>query len=402
MTTWRPQLYERQGREAGVDPAVLRNALATAEQLRGITPSLPPVFTLAHLAKQAGVDYGVLRRIAQRSPHEPYRVFRIRKRPAHPNERRYRHIAVPSASLMKAQRWITQAILKKVDPHPASVAFSKDNTLIGATEPHCGCQWLIKMDVRNFFESINEIAAFRVFRSLGYQPLVSLEMARICTRLAGWSARRATDRWRVNQWRWTAGLGSEWRWASIEAYRAYRADPGPLMGHLPQGAPTSPMLANLAMREFDAAATEIARKHGLFYTRYADDLSFSSADRAFGRARCSQVIGEVYGLMGKVGLSPNVTKTRVTPPGSRKVVLGLLVDGARPRLTREFRAAMRQHLHYLRRDDVGPVRHARARGFASVAGFRNHIRGLATYARQIDQTYGEACLRALDEVAWPV
>jgi len=391
MTAWRPQLYERQGRDAGVELTVLAHALATAEELRKVSSNLPPVFTLAHLAHQAGVDYGVLRRIAERSPHEPYRVFRIRKRAAHPNERRYRHIAIPSANLMKAQRWITQAILSKATPHPASVAFSKGDTLVAAASPHCGCRWLIKMDVRNFFESINEIAAFRVFRSLGYQPLISLEMARICTRLAGWSGRRATDRWRVDL-----------RWTVIEAYQAYRVDPGPLLGHLPQGAPTSPMLANLAMRAFDAEASQIARRHGMIYTRYADDLTFSTTDAAFSGARCSRVIGEVYGLMGEVGLSPNVTKTRVTPPGSRKIVLGLLVDGDQPRLTRDFRALMRQHLYYLQKPDVGPVRHAKSRGFASVGGLRNHLRGLATFARQIDKVYGEACLRAMDDVPWPI
>jgi RNA-directed DNA polymerase len=394
MTGWRPQLYEQQGRVQGVDSVVLANAVATANLLK--VPLLPPVFTLAHLAHQAGVDYGALRRVAERSRNEGYRVFRIRKRPAHTGEQRYRHIAVPSPSLMKAQRWITQAILSKVSAHSASVAFSKGDTLVAAASPHCGCKWLIKMDVRNFFESINEIAAYRVFRSLGYQPLVSFEMARISTRLAGWSVRRATYRWRVNAW-WSM----DWRWSEIQAYQAYREDPGPLLGHVPQGAPTSPMLANLAMREFDAKASEIAHQNGMTYTRYADDLSFST-DQAITKADCSRVIGKIYKLMGTVGLSPNVTKTRVSPPGARKIVLGLLVDGAQPRLSREFRGLMRLHLHYLQKADVGPVRHAKARGFVSVAGFRNHLRGLATYARQVDVTYGETLLRDLDKVAWPV
>lgn len=392
MTAWRPQLYEKRGLDAGVDRSVLDHALATAERLRYVSPQLPPVFTLAHLAHLADVQYGFLRRLVARPPNEPYRIFRIRKRAAYLNERRYRIIAVPSPSLLKVQRWITQAILSKISPHPSSVAFSKGDTLRAATAPHCSCRWLIKMDVRNFFESINEIAAYRVFKSLGYQPLISLEMARICTRLAGFSGLRATDRWHAQSWRWPV----------VEAYQVYRADHGPMIGHLPQGAPTSPMLANLAMREFDASVGAVARKHGLIYTRYADDLTLSTADKRFTRGRCSQVVGEVYQLMGKVGLSPNVTKSRVTPPGSRKVVLGLLVDGPEPRLTREFRARMRQHLHYLRRPDIGPVRHARALGFISVAGLRNHLRGLGTFARQIDKPYGEDCLRALDGVAWPI
>lgn len=394
MTAWRPQLFEKQGRDQGADPAVLTHAMAIAEQLRAVNPRLPPIFTLAHLAHLTNVDYGVLRAIAERRPSEPYRIFRIRKRAAHPGEVRYRTIAVPSTPLLKAQRWITQAVLAQAPVHTASVAFSKHDTLLGATTPHCDSAWLIKMDVRNFFESINEIAVFRVFRSLGYEPLISLELARICTRRGGFSYARATARWRA----WDRKV------SIIKAYDVYQGpdSPGPRLGHLPQGAPSSPMLANLAMRDFDAAVTALARRHGLTYTRYADDLTFSTRDKAYGRARCAKVIGEVYEEMAKVGLSPNITKTRVTPPGSRKIVLGLLVDGPEPRLTRAFRAKMRQHLHFLHRSDVGPLAHARAKGFVSIVGFRNHLTGLATYARQIDKPYGEACLRAIDAAPWPL
>jgi RNA-directed DNA polymerase len=394
MTAWRPQHYERQGRDQDVDPAVLANALASADQILAANARLTPVFTLAHLAHLTDTEYGVLRGIAERSPNEAYRLFRIRKRPSHAGETRFRTIAVPSTRLLKVQRWITQSILKEVAPHSASVAFSKGDTIYRAAESHCGCAWLIKMDVRNFFESISEISVYRVFRSLGYQPLVSLEMARLCTRMGAYSRRRSSDHWRARSW----------QWSTIKAYEVYRrADAyGPSIGHLPQGAPTSPMLANLAMRKFDAAVTAVAKRYGLIYTRYADDLTFSTSDKTFSRKRCSAVIDDVYRQMERADLSPNITKTKVSSPGSRKIVLGLLVNGPKPRLTREFRALMRQHLHYLLRADVGPVQHARARGFISVVGFRNHLTGLATYARQIDEAYGDGLLRALDAVAWPL
>jgi RNA-directed DNA polymerase len=71
-----------------------------------------------------------------------------------------------------------------------------------------------------------------------------------------------------------------------------------------------------------------------------------------------------------------VTKTRVAPPGSRKVVLGLLVDGPEPHLPRDFKAIMRQHIHYLTRTDIGPSLHAKACGFASIAGLKHHVHGL--------------------------
>lgn len=386
MPAWRPQLYRTNGRKIGADPEVVANAIATAEVTLSVNPEFPPVFTLKHLAYLARVDYGLLRTIVRRANEDPYRIFRIRKRPSHLGERRFRVIAVPDPGLLQVQRWITQRILSKARPHPASVAYSKGDTLVAAAAPHCCCRWLIKLDVRSFFESINEIAAYRVFRSFGYQALVSFEMARLCTRLGGPTRLRMTERW----------SSQIWKRPTISAYAVGR------MGHVPQGAPTSPMLANLAVREFDKLVSQVAEQNGLTYTRYADDLTLSTLDDRFTRERCRQVIGETYAAMGRFGLSPNVTKTRVTPPGSRKIVLGLLVDGAEPRLPRDFKAIMRRHIHYLTRADIGPSQHAQARGFTSVAGLKHHIHGLVSFARQVQPEYGQACAKALANVKWPI
>ncbi|RUZ55692.1 reverse transcriptase family protein, partial [Mesorhizobium sp. M7A.F.Ca.US.007.01.1.1] len=265
------------------------------------------------------------------------------------------------------------------------VAFSKGDTLVAAAEPHCGARWIVKMDVRNFFESINEISVYRVFQSLGFQRLISLELARICTRLGSLTTSRKNPRWWSNRERET-----------IKVYGARR------MGHLPQGAPTSPMLANLAVRKLDELIEEIAAKHGMIYTRYADDLTVSTKDKTFNRDKCRAVIGEIYAAMAKHGLSPNTAKTIILSPGSRKIVLGLLVDGEEPRLQRDFRILMRQHLYYLTSPKHGPADHARIRGFSSIRGMRHHIHGLATFARQVEKPYGEECLSALNKVNWPV
>jgi RNA-directed DNA polymerase len=161
------------------------------------------------------------------------------------------------------------------------------------------------------------------------------------------------------------------------------------------------MLANLAVRALDEAVTAIADRRGLIYTRYADDLTLSTRDPAFTRKLASKAIGEIYAVMGRVGLSPNVTKTRVAPPGARKVVLGLLVDGQTPRLTRDFKASLRQHLYYLRRKEFGPARHALRRRFVAISGLRHHIRGLIAFAGQIEPEYGRRCLREFAEIDWP-
>src|SRR5205823_5981263 len=90
---------------------------------------------------------------------------------------------VRNVSLMQVQRWIAQRILALGRPHTASFAYAKGNSIKDAAALHCGCRWLIKLDVRRFFESISEIAVYHVFCRLGYQPLVAFELARICTRI---------------------------------------------------------------------------------------------------------------------------------------------------------------------------------------------------------------------------
>jgi RNA-directed DNA polymerase len=382
MSRWSPQQFRSDAPET-IPTDVIGNAIETAEQ---IDPHVTPIFTLRHLAHAADVDYGLLRAIASRAHQEPYRTFRIRKR-QRPQETatRFRVIAVPSPGLMKAQRWIAQRILAHAKPHSASVAFSKGDRLVAAVKPHCLAQWIIKLDVRNFFESISEIAAYQVFLGLGYQPLISLEMARICTRLGVATSYRLKPRWLAQS-----------KDRTIRQYSAGR------LGHLPQGAPTSPMLANLAVIAMDRRISEIAAESKLIYTRYADDITLSTKDRSFGRDRCREVIAKIYEAMPDFGLSPNIAKTNILSPGARKIVLGLLADQSEPRLPRDFRALMRQHLHFLTRPDIGPSRHAAKRGFDSVRGLRNHLYGLAMFSRQIEPQYGEECLATLNGIDWPI
>ena len=94
-------------------------------------------------------------------------------------------------------------------------------------------------------------------------------------------------------------------------------------------------------------------------------------------------------------------KTEIIPPRARKVVLGLFVDDLTPRLPREFKEKMRMHLYYLKRDDIGPARHAKKREFTAVASLRNVLYGLAAFATQIEPTYGSSIRKDLDAIAWP-
>lgn len=340
-----------------------------------------PVFSLGHLAHMAEVPYQFLRSSVSRRI-DPYRLFRIRKRSASGTER-YRVICIPDPALLRVQSWITRNILDGTIPHIASTAFAKGNNIVSAAHVHCNARWLIKLDIRHFFESITEISVYRVFLALGYQPLVALELARICTRVRSRPGIYMNGRWHARSWKYKIYDYENWR-----------------LGYLPQGAPTSPMLSNLSVTEFDEDVDTVASIAGLKYSRYADDLTLSVDCRTFSRSKAAKVIGEIYVIMAKHGFSPNKTKTQVRPPGARKVVLGLLVDGSIPRLPKEFKSGLRMHLHYLNHPDFGPVRHAEKRNFDSILGLRSYVRGLIAYAQQVEPDYARGCLEEFHKVNW--
>ncbi len=289
---------------------------------------------------------------------------------------------------MKAQRWIAQNILPHGRTHDASVAYKADSNIVDAASLHCGCRWLIKLDIVNFFESVTERSVYKVFRQMGYQPLVAFELARICTRQGDETKlrNRSHEKWRAPRYEYSI----------IHSYS--NAD---ILGHLPQGAPTSPMLANLAMCGFDQPVEDVAIKFGLTYTRYADDLTLSTASKNFSRSKAQDAISQIYKVIQKFSYEPNLAKTQVVPPGARRIVLGLLVDGTEPKLTKEFRDRLRLHLHHIGPNGAGAIKHAERNHFQSIFGLRNHIEGLISFAHSVDPEYAKGAWNAFNKASWP-
>ncbi len=380
--SWSSQQFRIGALEAGCSEVTIAAAEATARIIKQRNSNLPVILTLDHLAHLADVSAEQLQQVIFRQD-DPYRVFRVKKRGT-PNgiaapPRRYRTICVPKPSIMRLQRWIAQNILNEVTPHPASFAFAPKRDLVGAAWQHTEAKWLQKMDVRHFFESIGERQAYWVFRTLGYTALLSFQMARLCTRLTQHAAhdpRRAAGRGR-------AGL-------------PYRQHP---QGHLPQGAPTSPMLANLVMRPFDRRVEDLARLAGWTYTRYADDLAFSRRDNS-SRGAAMHLAKRVERELAQLGLTHHRGKTSIIPPGGRKILLGVLIDCDRPALTKRFRNNIETHLYALCSPKLGAAIHQSKRGFASRIGMKRHIEGLIAFARQVDRAYGAKLYSQFNSIDW--
>ena len=96
-------------------------------------------------------------------------------------------------------------------------------------------------------------------------------------------------------------------------------------GRLPQGAPSSPIITNLICQSLDAHLLKAAKKYKLDYTRYADDLTFSTNDRHFVENQ-KKFLAEAIVAIKKAGFSINEKKTRLQFRDSRQEVTGLIVN----------------------------------------------------------------------------
>lgn len=362
MISASPHQYRQVAQSLGVDPDVVERAIEQARLPERL--GLPPLLTLRHLSHVTGANYKYLRSIVSRK-HDGYRPFTIKKRNGSG-----RLIACPEPGLISVQRWIARRILARRPVHHASMAYAPGNSPADCARRHLGARWLVKFDIHDFFESISETRVYFVFRDCGYQPLIAMELARLCTRVHS-SHTSTSARWRSN--RRTAG--------TISVYD------DPRLGHLPQGAPTSPMLANLVSLPLDTMLERIGERFGLVYTRYSDDVVFSTGGD-LTRKQVLTLIHDVSRTFAAFGHQLHRKKITVAPPGSRKLVLGLLVDGNMVRLSRTYRGRLDAHVRGIER--FGLAEHAASRRFSSIWGMLRHVGGLIAHASSVDAAYGAA------------
>lgn len=372
-----PHVYRSLGYERGTPTEVIDAAIAAQEAIRSRAAGLAPVLTLAHLAQLTNVDYHFLRDVVSRST-SPYYTFSIRKR----NGNGVREISVPDRRLRWVQTWVHDHILSKIPSGPHSYAYGRDDSIFRCASRHSGSRWLIKIDISNFFHSIHEKLIYGIFREFAYGRLISFEMARLCTRIP-----------RNPELRISYAAKNDYL---IESYSSIGTIAA---GSLPMGAPTSPLLSNLFMRDVDEKIHVAASSLGLVYTRYADDLIFSNSSPGFSRADAREHIRACRAILRSYALRVNPDKVVIAPPGARKVVLGLIVNDRVPRLAREFKGRLRQHYHYLRQ--YGAVEHARYRGFDSALVLERHLLGLIAFATQVEPEYGKRLLEEHHSIAWP-
>ncbi|WP_311568059.1 reverse transcriptase family protein [Photobacterium arenosum] len=174
------------------------------------------------------------------------------------------------------QRWILRNILDKLKPSPYAKGFIRGQNLTANAKPHEGKQYVLNIDLKDFFSSVPAKNVCTLFKSLGYSPLLSFQLANICT----------------------------------------------LEGSLPQGAPTSPSLSNLVTIRLDYRIGKYCEKFALTYTRYADDITISGNKLSIIKKARSMVSK----ILSEEGFTIHPVKNKLSGPRVRREVTGLVVN----------------------------------------------------------------------------
>jgi retron-type reverse transcriptase len=274
--------------------------------------------------------------------------------------------------LKRLQRKILEGILNHVPPHTAAHGFRPGHSAITNAAPHCGNAIVIKFDLVDFFPSVPSPRVFRIFRTIGYPEAVARLLAGLCT------TRQPLDIWdaRPNP----APDGSDYTTRLRFAER-----------HLPQGAPTSPALANLAACRLDRRLARLAASLTATYTRYADDLTFSGSEElARGTTRLTRLVAIIA---AEEGFSMNFRKTQVMRHCGRQTVTGVVVN-AKPNVPRSDFDSLKAILSNCVRH--GPATQNRE----SLPNFRAHLAGRIAHLAAINSARGRKLWALFDKISW--
>lgn len=112
---------------------------------------------------------------------------------------------------------------------------------------------------------------------------------------------------------------------------------------LPQGAPTSPVITNIVCQRLDYLLSGVAKRFGLKYSRYADDITFSSMHNVYQPE--SDFLKELHRIIAEQGFHMKESKTRLQKDGYRKEVTGLLVN-EKANVQQRYIKKLRMWLYY--------------------------------------------------------
>ena len=214
-------------------------------------------------------------------PNLDYITYRIPKKNG-----KIRVISEPNRRLKLCQYEMMET-LKTFPVHDCAHGFVTGRSIVTNAHPHICQGFVLNVDLKDFFPSVDRSkveAVFSKFNLSGYEDIVLLN------------------------------------------------------GVLPQGAPTSPVISNLAMFALDNAMQSLANTYGYAMTRYADDITFS------GKVFSKTILSKIVDLIHEYGFKVNDSKTKLFFRSQRMLVTGLVVN-ERVNITRKLRRKIRAMKH---------------------------------------------------------
>jgi RNA-directed DNA polymerase len=289
----------------------LRDLLTDENQLARY--GLPVWKTEEDVAKAIGISlkelwFFAIHRERERQPH--YVTFAIPKRSGGK-----RVIMAPKRRLKAIQRRLLELLVEKLPLSENAHAFRRGHSIRTGAEPHVGKRFILKLDLKDFFPSVTFARVRGLLIAYGYSYPVATTLAVVMTE----AERQPVE---VDGILFHVPVGQR---------------------HCVQGAPTSPGICNALLLRLDHRLAGLAKKSGLVYTRYADDLTFSGeVDRiAAHKLRCI-----VSRIVSEEGFVVHPDKTRLMGQGTRQTVTGVVVNQTLG-LSRQERRRLRAITHHL-------------------------------------------------------
>lgn len=275
---------------------------------------LPPIVDKYSLAFMTGLHPKFIWSLCSKT-EKYYRTFNIPK-----GGDKFRTISAPKVALKMIQKWLSVHFCKVWKPAPIVHGFVQGYSHITAAKVHLGATWIYSVDIKDFFGTTSFEKIFIAIQKLGYKDFESMFLiAKLCS----------------------------------------------YNGALPQGAPTSPILSNIAFHEMDIKLIEIADNIGAKVTRYADDIVFSGQSTF-----PNELPGLIKEIFSNSGWEISKRKIEKSILPNRLKVHGLLIHGDFLRLTKGYRNRIRAFKHLVKKNKVREADSIRLKGHIN---YERHI-----------------------------
>lgn len=269
----------------------------------GIDAEMFYPFTMKHLLYYCNPNHAFHR----------YRQFKIKKKSGG-----FRQITAPRNQNFMMLLQAVNEILKAIyTPSDYAMGFTEGRSVVTNAAVHKGQNYVFNIDLKDFFPSIEQR---RVLKRLGAKPFnFKPEIALLFSGLCAMRVKRETP--------------DESKERDLDKTYVYI---------LPQGAPTSPIITNMICDTLDRRLSGLAKRFGLHYSRYADDITFSSMHNVY--AEKGEFRQELVRIINDQGFAINETKTRLQKLGSRQEVTGIIVSD-KLNVTRKYVREIRSLLY---------------------------------------------------------